>query len=516
MEMPFNAEAEKKRNIRLALGVASLGFLGFFCIYLIFIGIMFLSPRWFFSLIPFPSMSEEVAGLDGKLLIFSKNVAFRGATADSHPEEQATLRVYDGRSLSAAAGIKQYSSLYPTESKIYFFDKGLYRTFDGLRWEEYKSESIGSAPRGAVSAGGMWVLSTIKDKPSLNLIADNEAKEVPLPDDGSEGRPGICSSRIVSAGNALHLFRKSGSTVFWDRYDGKKWSQSQAFEGVGRYGVTVFRDKIYFVGSPRYGKDTSLTLRIYDNGAWSEPKVMSIRETLFGSLPAVFNGGMVIFQRSFFSSKYYLLGDSGEKVRGPFTIQSKFPLSGGIGKLLCIVFLPYIVFFAFIFSLSALIRRYKLKIWRNDSGEYEFASLFRRSLAKVIDSIVVTSPATAALYVLLKDGEFFDNPFRFVGSIFVLTISLMLGGFFYHSLLEGLWGKTIGKKLCGIVVLGDDFTKCTIWKGFLRNLLRIIDGLFSYLVAAVSLAGTMKWQRLGDVAAGTVVVRSGRKRRARL
>jgi uncharacterized RDD family membrane protein YckC len=37
-------------------------------------------------------------------------------------------------------------------------------------------------------------------------------------------------------------------------------------------------------------------------------------------------------------------------------------------------------------------------------------------------------------------------------------------------------------------------------------LLRIVDGFFYYLVAAVALAGTLKWQRLGDLAAETVVV----------
>lgn len=88
---------------------------------------------------------------------------------------------------------------------------------------------------------------------------------------------------------------------------------------------------------------------------------------------------------------------------------------------------------------------------------------------------------------------------------------VIAGSFFYHSLLEGLWGKTVGKKICGILVLTEEFEKCTLLKGFLRNLLRIIDAFFYYLVAAVSMAGTMKWQRLGDIVAGTVVVRDMRK-----
>ena len=37
--------------------------------------------------------------------------------------------------------------------------------------------------------------------------------------------------------------------------------------------------------------------------------------------------------------------------------------------------------------------------------------------------------------------------------------------------------------------------------------LRLVDNFFYYLVGVVSLTGTLKWQRLGDVVAGTVVVR---------
>jgi len=34
-----------------------------------------------------------------------------------------------------------------------------------------------------------------------------------------------------------------------------------------------------------------------------------------------------------------------------------------------------------------------------------------------------------------------------------------------------------------------------------------VDSFFYYLVAVIALAGTLKWQRLGDLAADTVVVR---------
>lgn len=80
VDAPVNLENEKKKNIRLALGVASLGVIGFFCIYIIFFAIMFISPWTFFNFFPFPSFTEDVAGLDGNLFIFSKSFDFKGAT----------------------------------------------------------------------------------------------------------------------------------------------------------------------------------------------------------------------------------------------------------------------------------------------------------------------------------------------------------------------------------------------------------------------------------------------------
>jgi uncharacterized RDD family membrane protein YckC len=157
--------------------------------------------------------------------------------------------------------------------------------------------------------------------------------------------------------------------------------------------------------------------------------------------------------------------------------------------------------------LSLLIRKFKLKTWRIDAKEYEFASLFRRTLAKSIDFLIITIPAVAPFYFVLEEGFLSENLLQYIGlAVYSLTV-MLFGSFLYHSLLEGLWGKTIGKKICGIVVLKDDFSKCTIGRGFLRNVMRIIDGFFYYLVAAVAMAGTLKWQRLGDIVAGTVVVR---------
>jgi|GEM_PF-5055583 len=210
VEAPVNLENEKKKNIRLALGVASFGVIAFFCIYIIFFAIIFFSPWTFFNVFPIPSFAEGVVGLDGNLFIISKSFDFKGASYEQPPREKMTLRIYDGKSLSEPEEIKPFASLYHTENKIYFFDKGLYRTFDMKTWEEFKNPEIGSNPKGAVGTDGIWVLSTMRKKPVLRLITERETKEIPLPDDELVEEMYVCSSQLLCLENELHLFWKTG------------------------------------------------------------------------------------------------------------------------------------------------------------------------------------------------------------------------------------------------------------------------------------------------------------------
>jgi uncharacterized RDD family membrane protein YckC len=511
VEVPVNLESEKKKNVRLAIGVASLGVIGFFCIYIVFFAIMFFSPFKLFQLFSFtfPSFSEDVVGLDDNLVIFSKSFDFKEAAYEKPPREIMTMRIYNGQSLSNPEEVKPFSSLYPAGNKIYFFEKGLYRTFDMKTWEEFKNAEIGANPKGAVGPDGIWVLSTIRKMPLLKLITEKETKEVLLPDEALEEEMRVCSSQLLCLGKELHLFWKNNNSLIWHKYNGKKWEEPEIFENTGEYKAIVFGNNIFLIQSTSFGDHLEITVRSYNNYFWSEPKPLAISGISLRTVPAVFKGKLIIFQQGFFAEKYYLL--NGDRLSGPYTISKPFPSYITIWKVLFIILSLKLLFFLFVFLVSLLIRRFKLKTWKIDSREYEFASLFRRALAMSIDFLITAIPAVVPFYFVLKSDFLSENPFQYMGlAIFSVTV-IFLGNFLYHSLLEGLWGRTIGKKFCGIVVLKDDFSKCTVGRGFLRNVMRIVDGFFYYLVSAVALSGTMKWQRLGDLVAGTVVVRDKRR-----
>jgi uncharacterized RDD family membrane protein YckC len=78
----------------------------------------------------------------------------------------------------------------------------------------------------------------------------------------------------------------------------------------------------------------------------------------------------------------------------------------------------------------------------------------------------------------------------------------------YFTLLEGSKGQTIGKMITKIKVVAEDGKPIDMNRSLVRNLLRIIDGLFVYLVGAILVWRSDKKQRLGDKVAKTVVVKA--------
>lgn len=109
--------------------------------------------------------------------------------------------------------------------------------------------------------------------------------------------------------------------------------------------------------------------------------------------------------------------------------------------------------------------------------------------------------------------------------IFVLSIlsipfgSFGLGGGFFLIFLfiiEWLYpvlfevfmrGQTPGKKVFRISVVNDDLSPVTLGTSMVRNLLRTVDFLpLFYLVGLISMLSNRRFQRLGDMAAGTLVI----------
>jgi uncharacterized RDD family membrane protein YckC len=90
---------------------------------------------------------------------------------------------------------------------------------------------------------------------------------------------------------------------------------------------------------------------------------------------------------------------------------------------------------------------------------------------------------------------------------YLILVFLVTWG--YYPLFEGFWnGRTPGKRLQRIRVVRSDGQPVTLGPVLVRNLVRVVDFLpSSYGVGVVTMVVTARSQRLGDLAAGTIVIR---------
>jgi uncharacterized RDD family membrane protein YckC len=147
---------------------------------------------------------------------------------------------------------------------------------------------------------------------------------------------------------------------------------------------------------------------------------------------------------------------------------------------------------------------------RERRGSMENAGVPLRSVAVLLDAVIVFFPA-GIIVGLLSGGGYTDtgNGYAYAGvdsSPKAIWLFLLLG-LAYYVLCEAATGATLGKRIVGIHVIGEDGKHLTFGAAVVRNLLRLVDCLFFYLVGAIFALTSQHGQRLGDRAAHTLVVR---------
>jgi uncharacterized RDD family membrane protein YckC len=81
-----------------------------------------------------------------------------------------------------------------------------------------------------------------------------------------------------------------------------------------------------------------------------------------------------------------------------------------------------------------------------------------------------------------------------------------LGLLFYHTVMEGMCGATVGKRLLGLVVISSDGEAVGLRAALGRSLAFYVDGLFFGIIAYVSMEPPLQ-QRLGDTWNRTLVLK---------
>ncbi len=140
------------------------------------------------------------------------------------------------------------------------------------------------------------------------------------------------------------------------------------------------------------------------------------------------------------------------------------------------------------------------------SFDYQVAGLGTRGIAQILDLLIVFGILIAVFFLAAAAAAY-------TGSDVVATLVELFGSFVvifgYFWISEALFsGQTLGKRAFRLRVVGDRGEPVTWLQAGIRNVIRIIDFLpYGYGVGVVVLFANGRGKRLGDLAAGTVVVK---------
>ncbi len=138
---------------------------------------------------------------------------------------------------------------------------------------------------------------------------------------------------------------------------------------------------------------------------------------------------------------------------------------------------------------------------------FTLAGIYSRFLAWLLDSLIVMVGTSAVLLGLSLGMAFFPG---FASALSFVIYFLVDWG--YGICLETIWsGQTVGKRVMSLRVIQESGVRIGFYHAALRNLARPVDRLpLLYLVGGITALVSRSHQRLGDMLAGTIVVRERR------
>ena len=139
------------------------------------------------------------------------------------------------------------------------------------------------------------------------------------------------------------------------------------------------------------------------------------------------------------------------------------------------------------------------------------AGIGSRFIALLVDSLIWFAGIIVLVVLLvlfpLNIAAFSEKSAEWAVAIIIFIIFLLNWGYF--TLFEAFWnGRTPGKRVARIRVIQRSGRSIGLIESMARNLVRYVDQFpFFYAVGVIAIFCTRQHQRLGDLAAGTLVVR---------
>lgn len=148
---------------------------------------------------------------------------------------------------------------------------------------------------------------------------------------------------------------------------------------------------------------------------------------------------------------------------------------------------------------------------------YTLAGMGSRFAAFLADSLIIGLLMVAVTFLFFMFGLSFDEfgeinmgQMSIITAIYIVVMTFLLWG--YYFFFEWInWGQTPGKQLLGVRVSMADGAPADTVACATRNVVRIVDTMLAFLgITFFIMIFTPRYQRLGDLAAGTVVVKRRR------
>lgn len=155
---------------------------------------------------------------------------------------------------------------------------------------------------------------------------------------------------------------------------------------------------------------------------------------------------------------------------------------------------------------------------------FSLASIGNRFLAAAIDHFLQFTAIITVLWIGIAAsgismsggegtpaGELLGDMPNWILALLIIAIFLLFSGYFIF--FEWFWdGQTPGKRLMKLRVIREDGRPITFWEAAARNLLRIFDAIPGFVIPIYSIGLIVIFlshrdQRVGDIFAGTVVIR---------
>lgn len=148
---------------------------------------------------------------------------------------------------------------------------------------------------------------------------------------------------------------------------------------------------------------------------------------------------------------------------------------------------------------------------------YEMAGLGSRALAQLLD-LIVQGLMFLCLFVVFwlvfigilssrRDSPLISFIYDFSFAIIIISAFLIFVGYFIY--FEGFKnGQTPGKRWTKLRVVREEGVPIDLSNAAVRNLIRLVEfALGFYIISIISIIFSPKYKRLGDYAAGTIVVK---------